>query len=118
MNSSHANAEAEDEDLIDFVPPPEFLARPRPATKSSLPLAITLALGVTAIAAALLWLNRGGPAPANAAPVNAAPTSPLYNVESAPAETVRRLSLFELPPYDEAQAARDLAAGRVSAAAR
>jgi hypothetical protein len=109
MNASHANVEAEDEDLIDFVPSPELLVRPERASESSLPLALTLAITVVAVAAALLWINRPGPAPANASPV--APER-LFNASREPAGPP---SLFELPPYDEAQAARDLAAGRVPA---
>jgi hypothetical protein len=97
---SHA-AEDEDEVLIDFVPTPAQLARPRPATASSLPLAVTLAITIAVVALGLLWMNRAGPAPANAAP------GALLSAQRQPAGAV---SLFELPPYDEAQAARDLGA--------
>jgi hypothetical protein len=109
MHSTTSNAEAEEEDLIDFAPSPDQLARPRPAAASTLPLAVTLAITVAVVALGLLWINRPGPAPARAAPGEPAP---LFNAERTP---IARVELFELPPYDEAQAARDLAAGRSAA---
>ena len=92
--------------MIDFAAPASALARPPAPPASSLPLAAGIAIGVAALSGALLWCNRPGPAAAEA--------TPLQNVaaESPPAG---RVELFELPAFDEAQAARDLAAGRIAA---